>query len=1055
MFEETKLLQASLAGDRDAFESIVEKYQSTICAITFSGTGRLEVSEELAQETFVNAWEHLHQLRDLKGFRFWLYSIARHALCNYHRRKKPVPLDPDLEEITTQDPPEILMRQEEQMMLEQAIMRLPVKYREPLVLFCRQQQSIRQVAAVLELSEATVRTRLHRARKLLREQVAERLEQVLKETGPRKDFTKAVMLAISGVPLGLATTADAAVASGISGQAAVTGGISTILGSVGTKIAVVAAVVAVSALVYTHRSYDSIPTFGSTDTTDIGAASSTAPAQRQVDENSSPSMSDPIPSQGKNDPDGPHPDPKATDAEEVSIEPEPTTPETIVRGTVLDRNTQSPIAGARVGFKPTETVRADSEGHFRLSYKKPHDEAFVYAKAPGYATQRIGLRISPGNPQELLLKLQPGITLVGTVVDPNQDPIANVKVHVHSAFFGYEDTLTDDRGQFRVAGLNPEDAFVYISAEHASYVSNASVTVKLGRLGEDKVTEIVLIPRPPRTVFSGQVTNAQAEPVAQATVGWLHTLAKTRTDHEGRYTLEAPEGKTPVLYVTAAEYPVFVEDVTVPREEAEIRLDVQLDNAQPLSGRIVDDRGDPVPDAVIGIELYQGKTVWGLAGLFHSDAQGCFTIPNAPGQGDCDLLVLGAGIHQTLHKVTPIQDECLIVVSRSGRVYGRVVDADTGGAIGCFRVALGRVGGVPAWWTLDGYTFTSEKGHFDTGPLNLVEGARLALTVYADGYDPLTLDSVPVQAISDDPGRAVFRLQRNTRRSTLYVGRVVDGAGQAIEGAEVGFRLDRDTRDRRGFSRVMTDASGTYMISSVDPREQVLFVRVPGYAPRHCRMSDLLLDATGVFADVILDPPATVSGYAWDELGQPIANTRIVSSFTVRSAEEFESMALFQILWPETQTDEQGYYRLTDLPIGEVHVQVLFDDHRRMAPQRVTVQPGDSLELNFGEQGGFIISGVVVDGRVPLERVEVQLKPIKEGLRSHWGKTDAAGRFKIIEVPAGKYVFATLLPLAAGEPARDPNDISHVLYEVMDIASDLVLTVDYQTRSISKGSPIP
>jgi RNA polymerase sigma factor (sigma-70 family) len=162
MFKETKLLQASLADDRDAFESIIKKYQATICAITFSGTGRVDVSEELAQETFVNAWEHLHQLRDLKGFRSWLYSIARHALCNYHRRKKPASLDADLEEVTTEDtqnPPEILMRQEEQMMLEQAIMRLPVKYREPLVLFCRQQQSIRQTAEVLGLSEATVRTR--------------------------------------------------------------------------------------------------------------------------------------------------------------------------------------------------------------------------------------------------------------------------------------------------------------------------------------------------------------------------------------------------------------------------------------------------------------------------------------------------------------------------------------------------------------------------------------------------------------------------------------------------------------------------------------------------------------------------------------------------------------------------------------------------------------------------------------------------------------------------------------------------------------------------------
>ncbi len=1057
MFEETERLQASLAGDRDAFGSIVEKYQSTICAITFSGTSQLDVSEELAQETFVNAWEHLHQLRDLKGFRSWLYSIARHALCNYHRRKKPASLEADLEEVTTEDtenPPEILMRQEEQIMLEQAIMRLPAKYREPLVLFCRQQQSVRQVAAVLGLSEATVRTRLHRARKLLREQVAERLEYVLKETGPRKDFTRAVMVAISGVPLGLATTAEAAVASGVSGHTAVTSGISTVLGSVSAKIAIVAAVVAVGALVYTHRSHNSSPAFNPADTAEIGAASSSAPSQALANEDPSPPASDPIPSRSAGQLEGPHPDQQAAGREEPTAKPEPMVSETIVTGTVLDRNTLSPIAGASVGFKLTETVRTDSQGRFRLSHKELREEAFVYTKAPGYATQRIGLRLNPGGHQDTLLKVQPGMTLAGTVVDPNQDPIASAKVHVHSAFFGYGDTLTDDRGQFRVEGLNPEDAFVHILAEHIGYTDKTSVSAELGRCGAEAHVEIVLEPRQPSPVFSGQVTNAQSKPVAEATVGWLHTLAKTRTDHEGRYTLAAPDEELSVLYIARAEYPVFVEDVTLPPETTTIELDVQLENPQPLFGRVVDDRGVPVPDADIGIKSYQGKTVWGLADLIHSDAKGYFTIPNAPGQGDYDLLIFGNGIQRTTYAVNS-KNECLITVSLSGRVYGRVIDTDTDDAIGCFRVVMGKISGVPAWWTLDGYTFTSDEGHFDTGRLNLTRGEELPLTICADGYDPLSLNSVPVQAISGDPERTVFRLQRNATRSTLYVGRVVDEVGQTLPGAEVGFRLEGHTLDRQGFSRVRTDASGTYMISSVDPYEQIVFARALGYALRYYRMSDLLLDTPGVFADVVLDPTATVSGTVWDELGRPLAHKGILAHPVARSQEDVEFKSRFWQLCPETRTDETGYYQLTDLPLGEVTIGVLCEDNIVRTPQRMTLHPGDTLEVNFGDRGGFVIAGVVADGATLLERVEVQLKPLKEGARSHWGKTDAAGRFKIIEVPADKYVFATLLPLEPGAPTRDPNDASHVLYEVMDIAGDLDLTVDYQTRSIDKGAPIP
>jgi hypothetical protein len=386
-----------------------------------------------------------------------------------------------------------------------------------------------------------------------------------------------------------------------------------------------------------------------------------------------------------------------------------------------------------------------------------------------------------------------------------------------------------------------------------------------------------------------------------------------------------------------------------------------------------------------------------------------------------------------------------------------VIDGETGDPIPCFRVAVEGYGrGLPAIWTLDGYTFAPEQGQFDTGRLELVSGKLLSLTVCADGYDPLTLDSVPVQSISEDPDRTVFRLQRNERRSTLHIGRVVDPQGRGIAAAEVGFRPEQRTDNRRGFSRVLTDASGAYMVSSIDPHEQIVYVRAPGCAPIFCRMSELLTDAGGAFTDVVLDPAATVSGYAWDELGQAITYTKIISSFAARSMEELEFMESFQILWPQTQTDEHGYYQLTDLPAGEVHVQVLFDDDRRIAPKTVAVHPGDSLELNFGERVGFVVSGVVLDGEDSLEDVEVQLKAMDKALKSHGSRTNASGRFKFIHVPGGEYVFATSIPQeVAGQQTRDPNDTSHILYDVMDIQGDLDLTVDYRTRSIGKDSPTP
>ncbi len=85
---EIELLKASMQGHTVAFETIVKVYQSFICAITYSATGDVGKSEELAQETFLSAWKDLPQLKDLNKFRGWLSSIARNIIRNSFRNQK-------------------------------------------------------------------------------------------------------------------------------------------------------------------------------------------------------------------------------------------------------------------------------------------------------------------------------------------------------------------------------------------------------------------------------------------------------------------------------------------------------------------------------------------------------------------------------------------------------------------------------------------------------------------------------------------------------------------------------------------------------------------------------------------------------------------------------------------------------------------------------------------------------------------------------------------------------------------------------------------------------
>jgi len=225
---DAELVSESLVGNRDAFGQIVARYQSLVCSLAYSATGCLGQSEDLAQETFFTAWEHLGELREPGMLRSWLCGIARNRINNSLRResRKPLTVAEPLE--TAHDepapgplPPDLTISKEEEAILWRALERIPETYREPLVLFYREHQSIERVAEELDLSEDAVKQRLSRGRKLLHEQVLAFVEGALERTAPGKAFTLGVLAAL---PV-FATSASAATvaAAAAKGSATATG----------------------------------------------------------------------------------------------------------------------------------------------------------------------------------------------------------------------------------------------------------------------------------------------------------------------------------------------------------------------------------------------------------------------------------------------------------------------------------------------------------------------------------------------------------------------------------------------------------------------------------------------------------------------------------------------------------------------------------------------------------------------------------------------------------------------------------------------------------------
>src|SRR6266850_65169 len=219
---DAELVSESLKGNREAFGRIVTRYQSLVCSLVYSAVGGLGQSEDVAQETFIIAWRHLGHLREPSKLRAWLCGIARNRTNNFLRREGREPLGNADELEAVHDAPangpqplEQAINKEEEAILWRSLERIPETYREPLVLFYREGQSIERVAESLELSQDAVKQRLSRGRKLLHEQVLAFVEGALERTNPGKAFTLGVLAALPAFTMSArATTLGVAAAKG-------------------------------------------------------------------------------------------------------------------------------------------------------------------------------------------------------------------------------------------------------------------------------------------------------------------------------------------------------------------------------------------------------------------------------------------------------------------------------------------------------------------------------------------------------------------------------------------------------------------------------------------------------------------------------------------------------------------------------------------------------------------------------------------------------------------------------------------------------------------------
>ena len=181
-----ELLEAIRDGDETAFQEIVRRYRNPITNFIYRMIDDYERSVELAQETFIRIFTSASRYQANYSFSTYIYRIASNlAISELRRRKRRrfvslfSPFTNDDGEAIEMDPPdqnplqdETMIRDERRKAVARAISSLPEKYRAAIVLRDVEGLSYDRIAEVLKLSEGTVKSRINRARNLLKEKLS-------------------------------------------------------------------------------------------------------------------------------------------------------------------------------------------------------------------------------------------------------------------------------------------------------------------------------------------------------------------------------------------------------------------------------------------------------------------------------------------------------------------------------------------------------------------------------------------------------------------------------------------------------------------------------------------------------------------------------------------------------------------------------------------------------------------------------------------------------------------------------------------------------------------
>jgi RNA polymerase sigma-70 factor (ECF subfamily) len=166
MDEDSSRVVHSQNGDHGAFEALIKEHQRMIHSICYRMSGSLADAEDLAQETFIHAYQHLDGFRAEARFSSWLYRIALNRCLNWQKQKQR--LDRLHREWSEQDQEPSGGEAGQAQQIQEALMKLPPKQRAAVILTTYDGLTHGEAATALGCSETTISWRVFAARRKLK-----------------------------------------------------------------------------------------------------------------------------------------------------------------------------------------------------------------------------------------------------------------------------------------------------------------------------------------------------------------------------------------------------------------------------------------------------------------------------------------------------------------------------------------------------------------------------------------------------------------------------------------------------------------------------------------------------------------------------------------------------------------------------------------------------------------------------------------------------------------------------------------------------------------------